>query len=482
MIPLISLLVLALPAAAPSAHYFAPVSLPLDDYSDALAETNSILVTALAAHAKWCQKNKAYRERDLVYARVLEHSPDHKLARKMLGYSFDRKADEWIRKRKYREPKNSKAELAREARELLSDIDSEHLVRLMSFLNGDHGGSLRQRSDLLRRLLLVNPENEDLRERNGQLRAEKQGEIVWVLRESKLALERRREFRKLRKDLKASWPRPSQNEGPTTCDFDLKWPYAGSTERIQVFGNASESETMRALEVCHNLWAYTEGLFLHTLSPALTVYVVEGRSRRSELIDLALEGDEERAARFKKMSGFSEGRNTYSYARNADGRIDGACRQTLARLLTTRFGTGPRHGWVAEGFGMYLTERLLGTRLTYFIRRTEYVDSRDSKQDRDMRESGAKWLAMAKQALGSKRKPNIAFALGRDVNNLTSKDLLVSFALAAFLMEGHPPEVTVKILERIGSGDNSALVLEEELGYDLHTLGERMHQWLTEIL
>ncbi|MFT7678851.1 MAG: hypothetical protein ACI8QC_002848 [Planctomycetota bacterium] len=481
MFTLASLLVLALPAVgtiqpAPSA------SLRVDDYADALAETNSILVTALDAHAKWCQKNKAYRERDLAYGRVLEHSPDHKLGRKMLGYTFDKKADEWVRKRKYREPKNSKAELAREARELLTAIDAEHLGRLMSFLNGKYGGSQRQHAELLKQLLEVNPDNEDLRQRNGQVRAEKQGETVWVLKESALALEKRRTQRELRKTLKADWQRPEDNEGPTTGDYDLDWPYAGSTDRVQVYGNASKSETMRALEVCHNLWDYTRDIFQHEMVPSLNIYMIEGSSRRNEILEEAYGDQPDRLARLKKVAGMRTGSSIFSYARHSAGRIDGACRQTLAGLLGSRFGINSRHGWVTEGFGMYLTDRLLHTRLTYFIRQTEYVNNNDKDRDRDMRRDDANWLSMAKRLLGGKSKPNIAIGLGRDVNNLSSKDLLVSFALAAFLMEGHPAEVTVKVLERVGKGDNSALVLEEVLGYDIHTLGERLHQWLTEIL
>ena len=77
-------------------------------YEQAKAEAGTAFAADLEELAKWCHKSKAYRERNQIYELLLTVQPDHKNARKTLGYTFDRKTEEWVRKREYREPKRSK--------------------------------------------------------------------------------------------------------------------------------------------------------------------------------------------------------------------------------------------------------------------------------------------------------------------------------------------------------------------------------------
>ena len=55
-------------------------------------------------------------------------------------------------------------------------------------------------------------------------------------------------------------------------------------------------------------------------------------------------------------------------------RLDGAARQTLGTLLMDAYGVDGRHGWAWEGLGLYLVERMVGTRLTHYVQRGRYEE------------------------------------------------------------------------------------------------------------
>ena len=78
------------------------------------------------------------------------------------------------------------------------------------------------------------------------------------------------------------------------------------------------------------------------------------------------------------------------------------------------------------------------------------------------------------------RPPNLAFALGKDVNQLEADDLLVGYALAAFLIEAHTERVP-EVLRRCGAEENPVLVLEELFGKDLTWIQARLTAWLEQV-
>ena len=164
----------------------------------------------------------------------------------------------------------------------------------------------------------------------------------------------------------------------------------------------------------------------------------------------------------------------------SDKRVDSIVRQAISIQMTQRFGLTDKSAWIHEGFGMYLTYDLIGTRLTLFIRQTDYVEGGEENWDRDIHAPDADWLAMAREELESPKPPNLAFTLGRDVNELTPRDLVVSYALATFFMEGHEPELCIKLFTEIGNGKNPVATVESLLGYGLPTLSERLHTFLVE--
>ena len=89
------------------------------------------------------------------------------------------------------------------------------------------------------------------------------------------------------------------------------------------------------------------------------------------------------------------------------------------------------------------------------------------------------WLEEGRRLLSGPNAPHLEFLLGKSVNNMRDEDLLFSYVLAAYLLEGRPKE-TPTILRRIGAGNHPVKVLEEELGRPLREIEARLLRWLEE--
>jgi len=89
------------------------------------------------------------------------------------------------------------------------------------------------------------------------------------------------------------------------------------------------------------------------------------------------------------------------------------------------------------------------------------------------------WMQEAYVLLQRDEHPAIRDVLGKRMDTLTTHDLLVSYLLAAFLLEAHPAK-TPRILGKIGEGGDAGLVLVDELGLSLDDLEARILHWLSE--
>ena len=154
-------------------------------------------------------------------------------------------------------------------------------------------------------------------------------------------------------------------------------------------------------------------------------------------------------------------------------------RQVCAYLMATRWGISTEQGWVFEGFGLYLVYQLLGTRLTQFVQEDRYRDGSEEFNER-IYGAGAKWLPEARAVMEGPEPPKLPFVLGADVNRMTQRDMLVAYALAAYLLEARPDQVD-PILTAIGRGENPVETLEKRLQLDLPGIERRVRRWLAEM-
>jgi hypothetical protein len=89
------------------------------------------------------------------------------------------------------------------------------------------------------------------------------------------------------------------------------------------------------------------------------------------------------------------------------------------------------------------------------------------------------WMNEANLVLQKPQRPELAFLVGKDVNQLTTEGLLYAYVLAAYLIEAESDRIPA-IFTRIGKGEASVAVLESEFGLTLEQLGLRVRRWLAE--
>lgn len=455
-----------------------------ETFDEARARLVETLVVQLDELAGFCQKSRAYLERDRLYELLLEYEPDHKDARKMLGYKWDRKAEEWTRPREYRAPKNVDHEAALEALERRAALLQAHADGVVRALE-EHRDELtdaRFRAEVFA-LLVLDPDDERLRGFLGQVKADDEGGASsgWVLAETRHARARRTVLREWKKELRDGAP-PGEPGAPTEAEqaLGLSWRKVLQTERVRVLCTGEEREALDALQSCHQVCTLVTRVFGGEFEPAYTVYLVDSDAARDKLLEQHPAVDPAKVEFLKSVQGGTISWGEFGqWGPHRDQRVDGAVRQVVSRYMLQTFRTGDKLGWVHEGFGMYLTHLLIGTRLTFYIRQTEYEEGQLDR--RKLTDPDSDWLRLAAGVLKGSKSPSLPFTLGRDVNTLTTEDLLASYALTAFLIEGHEPGLAVRVLTRVGAGENSVTVLEQELGYDHETLKQRLIAWLGEL-
>lgn len=441
-------------------------------------------VSELAELGEWCQKNRAYLQRNRAYGAILIWDDGHEQARKTLGWKWDKQASTWTQKRVPRAPKDQNKEGAAEAIAKRAQILGQLRDSLVAAMDADKSLPAERRQRVLDKLLEALPDDAILRGRNGQVLASlhPSADPVWALKASLRAIGQRKALADLRKklfneDAADRATEPTDSEARLAMD----WSAILSNGLVRSLSTESVAEAQRALHACSVAIEYTREVFGHRLHPKYSIYLVDTEEEKAEFIAAWPGLDDARRERMLRMDGSSLGiEQMAAWGDTSDKRVDSIVRQAISIQMTQRFGLTDKSAWIHEGFGMYLTYDLIGTRLTLFIRQTDYVEGGEENWDRDIHAPDADWLAMAREELESPKPPNLAFTLGRDVNELTPRDLVVSYALATFFMEGHEPELCIKLFTEIGNGKNPVATVESLLGYGLPTLSERLHTFLVE--
>jgi hypothetical protein len=472
---------LPLPSVVPPSMFQEP---EVVRFAAAKKAATATLVAELEEYVAWCQKSKAYLQRDLANQIILDWDSDHKEARKALGFKWSKKEAKWIAPKSTRKAKDLDAKSAVIAKAMRDEILGDFSTRILTAMDHDTALKTAERQTVIDSLLDARPNNAELRTRNGQvIKTGTELEPIWILKESQRALVWRKLLDERKRDLFANVPAATPvPANATERDLGVPWSVLQGNKRVRVLSTGGQEEADKVSATCHVVWDYVRDLFGHRFEPSYAVYLLDNQVDQATFIKgwPDIEPDTRKVLLQTAGYGFS----TQAIAQWGDlpeKRIDGSCRLSLAIIMGLRFGVTSNQGWVQEGFGMYVTDQLLGTRLTFFVQKSDYEDKGKIKLDRAMYDSSSDWLTLAKEELSSEPPPNLSFLVGRNVNTLTPPDLLVSYALASYFLEGCEPAVTQKVLTGLGAGKNPVEVLEAELGFDMGTLAKRLRQYLEEI-
>ena len=454
-----------------------PLLAPGEAYDKAKEKVSHKVADDLCAVAKWCDGEEYYMERDRYYELALQYEHDHRKARTALKYVRGDDG-EWVQSDEYM-PERNHGRVEYEQVEEREDKVWERWARSMVSVIDKHEDDLTddEHEAELRSVLERFPDHEKVRRRLGYVEGWEGRK--WVTPAAKRAHERRKEIQAAAKAQRKRTPEP-QDSPLEGYEEDLKIPFGAQreTDAARVVTTSSKKEADAALELiaaAPNFLAEVLGIGAD-VPAGMTAYLVDGKSL---LADLAAAVPGARAASVKGVaSWWATGSTLFIGTGSRASRLDMVSSQTIHHLLGSAYGIGSKQGWAHEGFGIYLSYKLCGTRLSYSVRATEYTGD-DPRPGNRLAGSGANWLQLAHEVLRGEKPPTLPFLLGKDVNQLTGEDLLLSYGLAAYVLEAHADKASA-ILGRLAQ-EPAATVLEEELGTKLAELQEDLTEWLGEV-
>jgi len=492
-------LLLAAAAAAPShaplgAALGAPETAPT---STVLQASEFVRLKGVAAKdqlagleelVEFCHSNKAYQERDKAYAAILVLDPEHEEARKWLRYKKDRRTGKWVQ-RGYREPKASKdEEIIEQAREKRLDIDAVYVDTVMDLVEEfeEALGPQKTKAEYAE-LMELAPDNERVREANGYLPIEIGGERVWKKKVVVEALKARDEINEQLDGYREEVPEYEEAEISDVEDaLDIDWEVALRTDRFRVLGVASTSEVEDMLGFLHAQWDLLPDLMVEKprLPRDFTFYTLDGESAKEAFIDNhpGLEGQDPDEIASLASTWLATGDGVTAWASEDISRIDVACKQLTNYYMQRSFGVGSDHGWILEGFSMYVNMQVCETRLSYLVVKTEYVDKRERDAADRFQDADADWIDLAAEILADAPPTRLVDTLGKNPNDLSPTDYVLSYALASYLIEAHGRRTVQSVLRKIGVEKlGSTVVLEQELGMTLPELQEELRGWVEQV-
>jgi len=454
-----------------------PLLVAGEAYDKAKLKVSKKVADDLCGVARWCDGEEYYMERDRFYELALVYAPDHKKARLALRYVRDEDG-QWVQSDEY-QPDRNHGRVDFEALEKQESRVWERWAKSMVSAIEKNEDDLTEAEleDELRSILVRFPDHARVRKRLGYVEGWEGKK--WVTPAAKRSHERRKEIRAFSKERRKEAPGPTESpleDAERECG--IAWSSHLETDLARVVNTASKKESELALELIEaapNFMADVLGTGVG-VPPGMTAYLVDSKQLLPDLVE-HLPG-----ARGPSVEGVSSwwasGSTLFVGSDHRAGRLDMVSSQTIHHLLGRAYGLSGKQGWAYEGFGLYLSYKLCGTRLSYAVRPSDYAGS-DKNRGSRLRASDANWLEEAHGVMTGEKPPSLPFVFGKDVNQLTDVDLLVGYGLAAYVLEAHADRAP-KILGRL-AGEAAVTVLEEELDTKLDRLQRDLTEWLGEV-
>jgi len=504
LIPLVAMSHARPTATHTTAHVLEPDARAQEDVRErALAEVGAALVPELVALAEWCSSEKLLASRLAAYEAILVWQPDHADARRILGWRRAG-ADDWERSRPEQARKDRtgrEAQLAeRHAALVRRTIEaSEQQVEAL----GRAGLEAARR-----RMLALVPDDASLRASLDEVRLAS-GE--WGRADAARALERaaarKAEVARAKAAVGAAERLDATALGP--LQGKLKWLSVARTPRAFVATTVGFAETAAiavSVDIAPGIAAAAlPGVPLVGLHPEGTeprgedppdkpqwwsqprLYVVQTSMERDALLGAFAAGLE--AKRLEHLRGVNTGfldaeSSIGVWVERPNDRLEASVRQRVGLYLQRTFGISADKGWIWEGIGLLLSSSITGTKNLIYIQLVTTsgsvaADGTKPKQ-LDLFATGADWIVMARDLLLTTPRPNLGPLLGKTVNTMDKKDLLIAHALGTWLIDGHPDKAS-QVIARIGAGQPSVAVLEDEFGMTLPELVEHLAAWIEDM-
>lgn len=448
-----------------------------DGFEEIHAAARTALVGRLLVLAQWCHDNELFEDRDRAWRAVIEIDTDNLEARKGLRYA--RNADGSWKEPAPRPAKNRNPAALDKLSAKRAEAIGPFRDAMLAEIEKDKV-SLEVRKGVFNEILTIDPDDEAVH----HLMGESRGEAGWVLNETATGKTRRGALKAAIEAAKATTPK-SNPATPTDDDKALfsTWNCGAEIENVRVLATGDATQCEKISKGCVVTAAAYEAVFgtPPSYSPGFTIYVVAKPGEKEAFIG-KIPGidDAQRAVLKRTIGGGIPGTWKIAVFEPEPSRmLDCSVRHALAHLLYRGFKIGTNNAWAFEGVGLYLTREICGTRLTWFASGKGVAGEGKNSPRGKLMAASSNWMNEALQTLSKDPAPDLAKVLDVDLPNMSVDDMLISYALAAYLVEGRPQE-TPAVLKAIGEGSKSAEALHAALGLTVPELQQRLAQWLKE--
>ncbi len=445
------------------------------------AERQKVLdhsVATLESLVDWCNTNEVFAERDKLFRAILRIDPNNFRAHKGLKH-VQASDGSWTPPSSPIVSKNFNHEATIKFADKLRTATRATCDELFALIDTDAlAGADR---DLVEQdVLAFDPDNARIHTERGEA---KLGD-AWVLSETIAAKKHRPEIKELVRRAVADAPQPEH------CDVQederalgVNWACAVRTPHVHVLSTGALDEASQLARYASATADLVRSLFDDKATDALhlTIYVIGSADDKRSFLAHHPAIDPAQRDALQKMSsvGLTSDGDFMTSAATAEQRLDTVVRQTLAHFFRVDLHLDPDVGWAFEGFGIYLTRELCGTRMTWYV-----LPDKADAVEKDLRarlmRKDCNWMNEAHELLESARRPDLAVLVTKGIDALSLEDLLYSYVLTAYLLEargGDAPAILARIGEKHASIDK---VLGETLGLEPAALDLRVRRWLSE--
>lgn len=454
------------------------------DPIDVEALRAEILVQALEL-AEWADDEEYETGRNAMFRAVLGYDPDHKDARKALGYR--KKKGAWEQGR-VKDPKDEceagvPAEFERRWTEAVDAFEARIVAAYAE--GGDAPAVVKKRREALSALLPFGTNDPTLREALGFVLLEEHG--IWVLHETATALTRRAELADRVATLLANFDAPVETETlPDAAAIELPWTQAYAQGGMTIASTLDPTESQTLLTTAH-------------LMRQIFPYALPGAGRPSYPEGLYAVEVSERARFFKAHPDTPAAEMDYRIAVNSSWlgdnvlvsgkspalRKDVVAFQVAGYALSEKFTVWIDDGWAQQGLTSYLANLACGTRLSFWDIRTkdEYgneVGGARNWLDRVPPSTSGWLLQFAELVEEGQTIQEFGRALTAPTVKMSWKEVVTSHAVSAFLLEARPDDL-VALLNQAKRDGSMVLKIEEQLAMPLADLRDLMLRWIEEI-
>jgi hypothetical protein len=464
----------------------APVASPEDAAGEeataaGLRAVEAELVASLEALVLWCKEERLFARREALCLEILALDPESVTAHEGLLHERDDDGN-WMPPKKKSPAKDytkSALEEYERRRVELGTVFAASVLELTAPRSPGAAPTLAERAALFRALELT-PDHPELRARLGEQR---EGD-AWVLDETARAKQRRPELKQIVDAALAGAPAPEPTEPHgREAATGVTWTVAVATPWVRVLGTGDADEAQQLARTAHAAIAAFQGTFGTDTRPdgGYTIYLLANDTDRIQFVSAWPTWGPAHVEATAAMVGAGVPRSQHTARWDPDpvNRLDGAMRHTLGELLRSEFRLSTDHAWAWEGFGIYLTRSLVGTRRTWYGS-AEGLDAEEQKLVARLMTVDVNWMNEAYQLMKTKEAPELTELFARPMGGLGVEDLLMANAVAAYLIEGESERVGPLLHELTAEGSSGPAAFEKVLGRPLAETQARLERWMGE--